>query len=53
MDIAQAARPYFHLQNTIHWIKSIAIEKDAAGRGAASKGSGGRSLQADQQRCGS
>jgi site-specific DNA-methyltransferase (adenine-specific) len=31
MDVAQAARPYLHLQNTIHWIKSIAIEKAAAG----------------------
>ena len=31
MDVAQAARPHLHLQNTIHWIKSIAIEKDAAG----------------------
>ncbi len=35
MDIAQAARKHFHLQNTIHWIKSIAIEKDAAGAAAA------------------
>src|SRR5688572_29623178 len=31
MDIAQAARRHLHLQNTIHWIKSIAIDKDAAG----------------------
>ena len=31
MDIAQAARPYLKLQNTIHWIKSIAIEKALAG----------------------
>ena len=31
MDIAQVAREHLHLQNTIHWIKSIAIEKDAAG----------------------
>jgi site-specific DNA-methyltransferase (adenine-specific) len=31
MDVAQAARPHLHLQNTIHWIKSIAIEKAAAG----------------------
>jgi site-specific DNA-methyltransferase (adenine-specific) len=30
-DVAQAARPHLHLQNTIHWIKSIAIEKAAAG----------------------
>jgi site-specific DNA-methyltransferase (adenine-specific) len=35
MDIAQAARKHLHLQNTIHWIKSIAIEKDAAGAAAA------------------
>lgn len=35
MDIAQTARAHFVLQNTIHWIKSIAIEKDAAGSAAA------------------
>jgi site-specific DNA-methyltransferase (adenine-specific) len=35
MDIAQAARKHLNLQNTIHWIKSIAIEKDAAGAAAA------------------
>ena len=35
MDIAQAARKHLQLQNTIHWIKSIAIEKEAAGAGAA------------------
>ena len=34
MDTAQAARRHLHLQNTIHWIKSIAIEKDAAGAAA-------------------
>ena len=34
MDIAQAARKCLHLQNTIHWIKSIAIDKDAAGLAA-------------------
>jgi site-specific DNA-methyltransferase (adenine-specific) len=33
-DIAQAARPHLQLQNTIHWIKSIAIDRDAAGAGA-------------------
>jgi site-specific DNA-methyltransferase (adenine-specific) len=33
-DVAQAARPYLTLQNTIHWIKSIAIDRDAAGAGA-------------------
>jgi site-specific DNA-methyltransferase (adenine-specific) len=31
LDVAQAARRHLHLQNIIHWIKSIAIEKDAAG----------------------
>ena len=34
MDVAQAARPHLALQNTIHWIKSIAIDRDAAGSGA-------------------
>ena len=32
IDIAQAARPHLHLQNTLHWIKSIAIDRDSAGR---------------------
>jgi site-specific DNA-methyltransferase (adenine-specific) len=31
LDVAQAARPHLRLQNTIHWIKSIAIEKALAG----------------------
>jgi site-specific DNA-methyltransferase (adenine-specific) len=31
LDVAQAARSHLHLQNTIHWIKSIAIEKSLAG----------------------
>ena len=31
IEIAQATRPYLQLQNTIHWIKSIAIEKALAG----------------------
>ena len=31
IDVAQAARPHLQLQNTIHWIKSIAIEKTLAG----------------------
>lgn len=31
MDVAQTARKQLHLQNTLHWIKSIAIDKDAAG----------------------
>lgn len=30
-DVAQAARPHLSLQNVIHWIKSIAIERDLAG----------------------
>ena len=34
MDVAQTARQHLELQNTIHWIKSIAIEKDVAGAGA-------------------
>jgi site-specific DNA-methyltransferase (adenine-specific) len=28
LDVAQAVRPHLHLQNTIHWIKSIAIDKE-------------------------
>jgi site-specific DNA-methyltransferase (adenine-specific) len=31
LDVAQAARAHLRLQNTIHWIKSIAIEKALAG----------------------
>ncbi|MBI2189157.1 MAG: site-specific DNA-methyltransferase [Acidobacteria bacterium] len=31
LDVAQAARPHLRLQNTIHWIKSIAIERALAG----------------------
>jgi site-specific DNA-methyltransferase (adenine-specific) len=31
LDVAQAARRHLRLQNTIHWIKSIAIEKSLAG----------------------
>jgi site-specific DNA-methyltransferase (adenine-specific) len=34
LDVAQAVRPHLHLQNTIHWIKSIAIEKSLAGAAA-------------------
>src|SRR3990170_4920159 len=34
LDVAQAARAHLQLQNTIHWIKSIAIDQDAAGAGA-------------------
>jgi site-specific DNA-methyltransferase (adenine-specific) len=35
LDVAETARRHLKLQNTIHWIKSIAIEKEAAGAGAA------------------
>ena len=35
IDVAQAARRHLTLQNTIHWIKSIAIDRDAAGAAAA------------------
>jgi len=31
MDVAMVMRERFHLQNTIHWIKSITIEKKDAG----------------------
>ena len=34
MDIAQAVRPHLTLQNTIHWVKSIVIEQNAAGAAA-------------------
>jgi site-specific DNA-methyltransferase (adenine-specific) len=34
MDVAQSARKRFQLQNTIHWIKSIAIDREAAGTAA-------------------
>jgi site-specific DNA-methyltransferase (adenine-specific) len=34
MDIAQAVRPHLTLQNTIHWVKSIVVERDAAGAAA-------------------
>ena len=30
-DVAQAARAHLHLQNTIHWVKSIAIDRQAVG----------------------
>ena len=34
LDVAQAVRPHLDLQNTIHWIKSIVIERNAAGAAA-------------------
>jgi site-specific DNA-methyltransferase (adenine-specific) len=33
LEVAQVARRYFKLQNTIHWVKSIAIDREAAGSG--------------------
>jgi site-specific DNA-methyltransferase (adenine-specific) len=38
LDVAQAAREHLKLQNTIHWIKSIAIEKALAGARAGLAG---------------
>ena len=34
LDVAQAARPHLRLQNIIHWIKSIAIDRSQAGAAA-------------------
>ena len=34
LDVAQAVRSHLRLQNIIHWIKSIAIDRDSAGAGA-------------------
>jgi site-specific DNA-methyltransferase (adenine-specific) len=31
LDVAQAARSHLRLQNIIHWIKSIAIDRESAG----------------------
>lgn len=31
-EVAQVVRRHFHLQNVIHWIKSIAIDADAVGK---------------------
>jgi site-specific DNA-methyltransferase (adenine-specific) len=33
LEVAQIARTHFRLQNTIHWVKSIAIDREAAGSG--------------------
>ena len=50
MEVAMAARPHLELQNTIHWIKSIAIEPGGRRRrGRPRQGPGGGPLQADQQ----
>jgi site-specific DNA-methyltransferase (adenine-specific) len=34
LEVAQVARRYFKLQNTIHWVKSIAIDRGDAGQAA-------------------
>jgi site-specific DNA-methyltransferase (adenine-specific) len=34
LDVAQAARSHLRLQNIIHWIKSIAIDRSSAGAAA-------------------
>lgn len=34
MDVAQAIRPHLVLQNTIHWVKSVVIDSELAGRAA-------------------
>jgi site-specific DNA-methyltransferase (adenine-specific) len=34
LDVAQAVRPHLKLQNLIHWIKSIAIDRSSAGAAA-------------------
>jgi site-specific DNA-methyltransferase (adenine-specific) len=34
LEVAQVSRRYFRLQNTIHWVKSIAIDREAVGVGA-------------------
>jgi site-specific DNA-methyltransferase (adenine-specific) len=34
LDVAQAARAHFRLQNIIHWVKSIAIDHESTGAAA-------------------
>jgi len=34
LDVAQAVRKHLKLQNIIHWVKSIAIERELAGKNA-------------------
>jgi site-specific DNA-methyltransferase (adenine-specific) len=34
LDVAQAVRPFLHLQNTLHWVKSIAIALADLGTGS-------------------
>jgi site-specific DNA-methyltransferase (adenine-specific) len=38
LEVAQVARGHFLLQNTIHWVKSIAIDHDAVGTGVGLAG---------------
>ncbi len=38
LDVAQAGRSHLRLQNIIHWVKSIAIERASAGAAAGSPG---------------
>jgi len=35
LEVAQVVRGHLRLQNTIHWVKSIAIDQEAAGAAAA------------------
>ncbi len=35
LEVAQVARRYFRLQNTIHWVKAIAIDREATGANLA------------------
>ena len=51
LEVAQVARRCFKLQNTIHWVKSIAIDREARGRRRRTRPRRRRRpLQADQQR---
>ena len=34
LDVAHAVRPHLHLQNIIHWVKSIAIDRKSTGAAA-------------------
>jgi site-specific DNA-methyltransferase (adenine-specific) len=34
LDVAQAVRPHLRLQNIVHWVKSIAIDRGSAGAAA-------------------
>lgn len=34
LEVAQVGRRHFRLQNTIHWVKSIAIDRDSVGESA-------------------